>query len=373
MPVNVLALNLNSSRNTFNANFSSNPSYSLREAISQYVPGNSVVVDGIVYKVRGIEFRNMYNPVNTFKKISHNSESVRIDDLVTAAIPWPINEKAELTLVSPTGFIPDFNEDYTRIIDENVYTHVSAQLIGATDWTGDEDDKMISVRTNKEDSGNAKILYYNEGIGYGYCFCSKCGRMVLEAEPAPDGNVAGGLPAEMNNKQSKIEGAPNYHLAMNGKEFSNKCVGSNPQNGIYRNVIIGDLIQTDYSELRLRTSVGGKWIGSREDGWKKLLYTLAIVFSQSLVEVLGKERGSVDFAITPTGRICIFDTNPGGAGYSNQLKDEAILKSVVAASRNMLEEAKRKDASDILLDKFTVRHLRLIDIDEAIAWLSAIC
>ena len=313
----------------------------------------------------------MYNPVNTFKKISRNNECVKIDNLVPAAIPWPINERTELTLVSPTGFMPDFNEDYTRIIDDNVYTHVSAQLIGATDWTGDEDGKMISVRTNKEDSGDAKILYYNEGIGHGFCFCSKCGRMVLESEPAPDGNVANGLPSEMNNVRPKDDEVPNYHRAMNGKNFKKKCVGSNPPDGILRNVIIGDLIQTDYSELRLRECVGGKWIGKRDE-FKELLYTLAIAFTQSLVEVLGKERGAVDFAITPTGRICIFDTNPGGAGYSNQLKDETVLKKVLEASRKILEEAKAKDASDILLDKFTVRYLKQVDVDMALAWLDVI-
>lgn len=371
MPVNVLALNLNSALESFTSRFSSNPSYSLREAISQYVPGNCVVVDGIVYKVRGIEFRNMYNPVNTFKVIRHSNECVKIGEPLPRAMPWMINEKTDLELVAPTGFMPDFNEDYTRIIDDNVYTHVSAQLIGATEWTGDDDAKMISVRTNKEDSGDAKILYYNEGIGYGYCFCTKCGRMVIESEPAPDGDVANGLPAEMNNKRSSKEDEPNYHLAMNGKKFRKHCVGSDPQVGIHRNVIIGDLIQTDYCELRLRTVVGGAWIGSRKDEWEKLLYTLAIAFSQSLVEVLGKDRGSVDFAITPTGRICIFDTNPGGAGYSNQLKDEVILKSVVATSKKMLEEAKAKDASDILLDKFTVRHIKKIDVDAALAWLTA--
>ena len=87
---------------------------------------------------------------------------------------------------------------------------------------------------------------------------------------------------------------------------------------------------------------------------------------------MGKERGSVDFAITPTGRICIFDTNPGGAGYANQLKDSAVRDSVVKASIKMLEEARRKDASDILLDKFTVRHLKRIDVDAALNWLACV-
>ena len=369
MPVNVLSFDLNSSRNSFHSNFSSNPSYSLREAISQYVPGNCVVVDGIVYKVRGIEFRNMYNPNSTFKKIQHNSLSVKIDSAVPAPVPWPINGKVDLTLVSPTGFMPDFNEDYTRIIDDNVYTHVSAQLIGTTDWTDDDGVTMIAVRTNKDDSGDAKILYYNEGVGFGYCFCSKCGRTVLESEPAPDDDVAGSLPPDMNNRRSKTDGSPNYHQAMNGKKFSQKCLGSDPSEGILRNVIVGDLIQTDYSEIRLRDPASGKWIERRTD-WKKLLYTLAIAFSQSLVEVLGKERGAVDFAITPTGRICIFDTNPGGAGYSNQLKDETIRAAVLKAAKKMLLEAKGKKASDILLDKFTVRHIKQIDVDGALDWLS---
>lgn len=40
---------------------SSNPSYSLRDAIAQYAPGNSVAVDGVVYIVRGIEITNMYD------------------------------------------------------------------------------------------------------------------------------------------------------------------------------------------------------------------------------------------------------------------------------------------------------------------------
>ena len=370
MPVNVLALDLNPARDKFRAGFSSNPSYSLREAIAQYVPGNCVVVDGIVYKVRGIEYRNMYSPVNTFKTIQRTSNSVKVtDDPVTGAMLWPINGKTKLTLISPTGFLPDFNEDYTRIIDTNVYTHVSAQLIGATGWS-DGQEKMIAVRTNKEDTGDAKILYYNEGVGYGYCFCKKCGRMVLEDAPAPDDDASVGLPDEMNNVHPTEEDKPNYHKAINGAKFGKRCIGSSPKDNVERNVIIGDLIQTDYSELKIRPAPNVTFIKDREAN-KKLLYTLAIAFTQSLVEVLGKERGAVDFAITPTGRICIFDTNPGGAGYSNQLKDPAILSSVLASAKKMLNEAKSKDASDLLLDKFTVRHLKQIDVDAALQWLDA--
>ena len=58
---------------------SSNPSYSLRDAIAQYAPGNSVAVDGVVYTVRGIEITNMYNDNHkAYKTIYRNSDKTVI-------------------------------------------------------------------------------------------------------------------------------------------------------------------------------------------------------------------------------------------------------------------------------------------------------
>ena len=112
-----------------------------------------------------------------------------------------------LDLIQPAGFLPDINEEMTRIIDSNVFTHVSAQLIDTDDWTsGPADPHLISIRSNKE-SGNAKILYYNEGKGYGFCFCPRCGRMVLEDEVADKENPLK-FPFDMNPMASK------QHLAI---------------------------------------------------------------------------------------------------------------------------------------------------------------
>ena len=376
MPVNVLTLDLNSNgkKDFFTPMTSSNPSYSLRDAIAQYAPGNSVAVDGVVYTVRGVEITNMYDDNRkTYKTIYRNADKTVIDkpDL-SNAIKWGVNDKIGLELIQPVGFMPDMNEDKTRIMDSNAFTRVSAQLIDADDWSDHvTEPHLFSVRPNSE-TGNAKILYYNEGRGFGYCFCPRCGRMVLEdsvADPAEPKK----FPFEFNDKQAKIrEGQPpkpNYHFAITGKEMRKACGCSNDVEKIKRNVIIGDLIQTDYSEIRIRHKGQNKWMSDRTKE-ETLLFTLGIAFTQTLVDILGKERGAVDFAIMPNGHLCIFDCNPGGAGYANQMANVQIMREVIKASKKLLTEARDRKSKDMLLDKFTLRFAKYVDIDAALAWIA---
>lgn len=371
MPVNVLTLDLNTSgkKNFYTSMTSSNPSYGLREAIAQYAPGNTIVVDGVSYIVRGIEFANMYQGVRAFKQIYRNSEKCVIDDpSIGDKIYWDVNGKEAVELIQPVGFIPDMNEEKSRITDTNRYTRVSAQLIDTDDWQNTvKEPHLFSVRSNR-DTGNAKILYYNEGLGYGYCFCQRCGRMVLETEVADGENSLDKLPEEMNPKQPKDLDKPKYHQAIGGKEFRKRCTGSRNSEAIRRNVIIGDLVLTDYAEIRIRHKGKKHWISSREKE-ENLLFTLGIIFTQSLVDLLGKERGAVDFAIMPNGHICVFDTNPGGAGYANQMASVPLMKEVIGLSKNILMLAKAKNSKDMLLDKFTLRFMNYMDIDEALAWI----
>ena len=147
------------------------------------------------------------------------------------------------------------------------------------------------------------------------------------------------------------------------------CGCSNDPAKIKRNVIIGDLIQTDYSEIRIRHKGQNKWMSDRSKE-ENLLFTLGIVFTQTLVDILGKERGAVDFAIMPNGHLCVFDCNPGGAGYANQMANIQVMKEVIQASKKLLQEAKDKCSKDMLLDKFTLRFIRYVDIDAALAWIA---
>ena len=238
------------------------------------------------------------------------------------------------------------------------------------------------VRCNR-DSGDAKILYYNEGVGYGYCLCTKCGRMVLETEVSKSDpnnpHSITDLPHDFNTVPAKktdpttglkvIDASkPRYHLAISGKEAKMKCGGSNHDDSIRRNVIIGGLLQTDFSEIKIRHK-GHQWMHDRTTE-RNLLFTLGIVFTQALVEILGKDRNAVDFTILPFGHLCIFDTNPGGAGYSNQLTAKGMMEKVIKKSKELLTIANEKNSKDYLLDKFTLRFIRYIDTQAALNWIN---
>lgn len=133
-------------------------------------------------------------------------------------------------------------------------------------------------------------------------------------------------------------------------------------------MIIGDLVQTDYAEIRIRHKGANSWINNRS-GELNLLYTLGIVFTRSLLEKLGKETGAVDFAIMPNGHICIFDTNPGGAGYALQMTSVPLMKDIIESSKGMLLAAKAAKTKDALLDKYTLRYMRYVDIQAALDWI----
>lgn len=370
MPVNVISFEI------YNQGRSSNislPSYGLREALAQYCPGNTVAIDGVVYPVQGVEPVCHSGTQEPFRKLYRNINECRIDDdNLTHKIPWTVNDDTGLEMVTPGSFIPD--EDRTRIMDNGKFTRVSSQLIGTTGWPEDNPNQLISFRTNRDTKGD--ILYYNEGLGYGFCMCSWCHRIVIEEELADKEDKLSNLPDEFNPLEERIENEEDneskeqprlYHRALRGKMAGKKCIGSYTPKAIHRNIIIGDKIQTDFCEIKIRPFMGENWISGRNKENEDLLTTLAILFTQALMEVIGKERTAVDFTVMPNGHICIFDTNPGGAGYSIKLRTPETQQAVLRRAKTILDNAKTKDA---LLDRNTNRFERLISLRAANSWFS---
>jgi hypothetical protein len=85
--------------------------------------------------------------------------------------------------------------------------------------------------------------------------------------------------------------------------------------------------------------------------------------------MLNVERTDLDFTITPNGHICIFDANPGGSGYSNQLASMDLLKLVIERSREIVDAAVQTGNKDALIDKFTLHYVNNIDIQAAKNWI----
>lgn len=371
MPVSVIEFDINSTtQDTYSLVTVSNPSYPLRTALSQYAPGNPIARDGMVRIVRGIRYTNFFKPEVTFKKLYFNREQVVIDnkDELEHTVKWKVSASTELDLLQPAEFIPDMNESASRILDKNVYTRVNAQLIGADEWKQDRIEPHLFDTRSSRESGNGQILYYNEGTGFGYCHCTKCGKTVLESWAAADSSDPDRLPWEMNTISPKDTDKPDFHFALIKKRNKpDKCIGCSNPEYIKRNVVLGDTIQTDYTEIRIR-HFKRNWINSRNQE-ESLLITLGLLFARGLSEELNVERTDIDFTITPNGHICIFDANPGGSGYSNQLAAMDVMKAVIERAAKIITAAEKTGNRDALIDKCTLHFINDIDIRAARAWI----
>lgn len=371
MPVSVVEFDINSSsQKGYSLVTPSNPSYPLRTALSQYAPGNPITRDGIVRTVRGIRYTNFFKPEVTFKKLYFNRDQVVIDtkDALRSLERWSVSGNTDLDLLQPAEFIPDMNEPANRILDKNIYTRVSAQLVDTDEWQQDRVEPHLFDTRSSSESGNGRILYYNEGVGYGYCHCTKCGKTVLESWTAATSSNPDKLPSEMNNIPAKETDKPNFHYSLVRKNNKpNRCIGCNSAEHIKRNVVLGDTITTDYTEIRIRHTQKD-WIDSRSSN-ENLLITLGLLFARSLAEELNVERTDIDFAITPNGHICIFDVNLGGSGYSNQLSAMDLMKAVIDHALTIIEAAEKSGSRDALIDKFTLHYVNRIDIKAAKEWI----
>lgn len=153
---------------------------------------------------------------------------------------------------------------------------------------------------------------------------------------------------------------------MTGKRIAHQSVQSDracsfnpPRDGrLLRNVVLGDTIQTDYTEIDIH--IPG-WV---LDG-TKLRHTLGMLICNELATRTGINRGDIDYLITSFGSLCVYDQAKGGAGYSNRLCMNGLIYEVLDHIRNTINELR----PDMLIDRYTYNNSDKIDLDAAKAWL----
>lgn len=369
MPVNIIEfdINMKNMRQWGNTGVS-NPTYPLRQALSQYAPGNAVVLSNRVRTVRGISYTGWgQREVYKFKRISSDGDRVIIGSRNEFKNPKGVVRS--FTLIEPFAFLPDVNEQDTRALSQNQFTSVRAQLIGTNEWTEDKANTHLFQVRNNRDSGGSQILFYNFGTGRGYAVCTRCGKTVLESNWANyDNGPITDLPEEFNDKFDKQGTKTHINIKDSRHSYCIRITDVEQKRSlVQRNVMLGGFIQTDYSEIKIKDAIGSLWCDGN-DSYKPLLTTLGILFSRCLADYLGKEASDIDFLITPNDHLCIYDTNPGGSGYSNKLASIPELEHIIDMSITKLNDAKSKDE---LLDKFTLKYIDELDIEGAKKWLKA--
>lgn len=325
-----------------------NPSYMLRQALSQYAPGSVVVLGNKCYVSGGLRWSNMYRQQTDFVFITQNNDGQIFLDGTPGARPFGVNGKTSLTMIRPLAFVNDGSSPTDRNIRESPYYRTEVALVGTESWPRHNSSRWIRVRSAAENVTSA-ILFYNVGLGYGFCVCPKCGRAEVEFCAASQ-NLAD-LP------DSFMTGTRIVHQSV---QSDSTCSFNPHRDGkLQRNVVLGDTIQTDYTEIDIHIPA---WV---PDG-TRLRHTLGMLICNELAVRTGVNRGDIDYLITSFGSLCVYDQAKGGAGYSNRLCMNGLIYEVLDHIRESIQAM----TPDMLIDRYTRNNSDKIDLAAAKRWLN---
>ncbi|MDP3312326.1 DEAD/DEAH box helicase [Lutibacter sp.] len=339
-----------------------NPSYFITRALTEFAPGNNIVIDGMNYHSSGIilddnrgnqsakEIIQLCNSCG-YQRIVEVSEGQTIETECPHCNNYNFrglvsdndgNRGIFTEMIQPAGFAVDIYQTPSRKISESSrIQYVDPLLINVKPWEQNSNN-IYDIRESEE---NGEILYYNVGSGNGFHICLHCGKTGLSLEQLND------------------------HRRLRGEKDDNgnsACSGNFSSSAIRPNVILGGRFKTDFCEIRIREN------GAYSKN-ETLLYSLGSIFVKELASYLAIVANELDFGIKRYENyytIFIFDTTKGGAGYANQffLYAEEIFKE----SKNKLECECLNACTKCLIDRKTQWHINLLDRNIALDWLKTI-
>lgn len=338
-----------------NPKLKSNPSYPIARALTEFAPGNSILIDGLNYKSSGIVMKNNWGQSadrNAIQGCQHcgYQRTIDIEQKVSDTCPkcnigifqgLELGEhKGPLTeLVEPAGFSIDLYSTPTRVVsDKSKPQYLEPLLLNIEPWANNQN-RFIDFRTSTNEK-DTQILFYNTGEGEGYSLCLDCGKVEISTE--------------------KLEG----HRRLRGGKDSDGQSACSAKN-IREHIILGSRFKTDFTEIRLKNK-NQSFVND-----KKLAYSLGVIFTKSLAEHLAIEEAELGFGIKQYKgyqTIFIYDTAKGGAGYASQFKwyAEKILKLAL----DVLQNCDCQTAcTKCLIDRSTQWHIEDLDRHMAIDWL----
>lgn len=366
MPVNIVKLKINHDDISY-----SNPSRDLVIALTEYSPGKSVVIDGKSYNIAGVEWdrSKSIQRIHVCKKCGYTWEN-------GADSQCPSCEQKDVRhndMIEPTAFLPEQETD--RIMDKvSQPTSVKAQLIGHDGIHLTELSPLCDFDVEYPNPGT-KILFLNDGAGFGYCICQRfdCGRAVAENKTAPDGDskyLRDLMYSRINPDDPQQH--PTYehqNLATWGQDLFNVS-------DLRRNMFIGGSISTNYSILKPYYTRRGarKPFTKKESIDDAIITTLGLLVCDELSKKIPCQRQDIDFLITTLDRgeraLCIYDTSKGGAGYSSYLDKTEWLFMLDQCKQRLSDIINKKEPVESLFSRSTLRYINEINIMGTYNWLN---
>lgn len=266
------------------------PTLHLSQAISSYAPGNKVVKNEWIYEPSGIMMKTRYDD-NTSRYIIQNCNNcgyttINYGSAMTRCpkcghldsmhglkdMSVSVEDSRFTEVVEPAAFTVAWNDEPTRDMNSRgSMNFIQPVLIEMEPWQEKTSSAKLIVRNS---TSKSEILFYNRGRRhYGYAFCPYCGRMESESE------ITSGKTPLAGHKHL-ITGTP--------------CPGGESNgSSIRRHVLLVGRYQTDFVELKFYNHENKQVVDA------DTLYSLGVILSRKLTELLGINDGEVDFGYDP--------------------------------------------------------------------------
>lgn len=337
------------------------PTLHLSQAISSYAPGNKVVKNEWIYIPSGIRLKTKYDD-NTSRYIIQNCVNCgyttinygaamtrcpkcgRVDSMHGLKDMSVFVDNSRFTeVVEPAAFTVGWNDEPSRIMNSRGSMNlIQPVLLEMEPW---EEKNSLAKMIVRNSTSKSEILFYNRGRhNFGYALCPYCGKMESEVE------ITSG----------KTPLAKHKHLTT-----GTPCVGGEANgSSIRRHVLLVGRYQTDFVELKFYNDENNQVVDA------ETLYSLGVILSRKLTELLGINDGEVDFGYDPGAHsIFIYDTALGGAGYSTlfrEYRDEVLEMAFNALSNCDCEVSCTK----CLIDRKSQWYLNYLNRQKALDWLT---
>lgn len=347
MPTDVVELLISS----YSSTGKDNPSRSMKVALYEYAPGQRVFVDGKTYTMGGVEWNKAFSN----QEIKHCKNG---HTWIGASTMCPkCNEEPtiwddfgeSISLLKPTKFVP--YKDTSRITHkETIMYEIGTELVGVDSF---ENNNKIRLFSNRGNTGSGEILYFNKGFGKGFYICRDCGYTVA-------------VPLNTSNQTETEIIKTTLGLEHDYREgYKHKIKNAEIKDKVFKNIVLGGTIQTDFCEISLYNEINEKLTYADEE----VAYTLAILLRHQFALEYGYDEKEIDFIIRYPENglsICIYDTAPGGLGYSKRLNNQDVIERLFDQIRGKLETI---TSSYEIVDRATMKYVDKINIDETRNWL----
>lgn len=305
------------------------PSRPLPDAIREYAPGATVVVNGMAYKSEGVTLNWKLPPTDAGQNETQLLQSIwRCGTCGAAGVSPSFPERcarcdatnlSRQPFLEPAGFAVDIRARPTNDLSDRRFVPRSAPYITVnTPWRALASAVAGFVRHDED----GLIIHWTRGVhGLGFALCLRCGR---GAELTP-----GATAAQVLEDHRRLRGG-----RVDDEEVV--CPG-NDQPWAVREIALGGEVRTDVVELLLRDPATGAPI--QDD---TVATSIAIALREATAAFLGinvREIGwSIGRAQGPAGEpgrsIFLYDTAPGGAGYVTAVP-ENVARLVRDARRGL--------------------------------------